>query len=91
MTYETRRVVISNCFGIAVRLQDRVGLNNSVLQIGLLFTFCTLARLFIATKNGKVCDDLLGIFSFSSARFASDEHRLIPENIKMTPCSLSSS
>ena len=35
-TYEARRVVVSDSFGITISLEDRVSLHNSILEGGFL-------------------------------------------------------
>lgn len=73
-THETRRIVITDGLGIAVRLQHRIGLHHLILQTDLLLFDTLLGR---CTDRGKVRNYLLGVFSFSGSRFASNQHRLI--------------
>ena len=77
-TYKSGRVIITDCLGISIRFQNGIGLNNPVFKIGF---FLFWARIFLwlltSTKNGKIGDDFLGILSFSSSRFTSNQHWLI--------------
>ena len=69
------RVVIPDGFGIAIGFENWVGVDNPVLQIGFLL-FWRLAVLLLlplrSSKDGKVSDNLLGVFGFSGTRLSSD-------------------
>ena len=68
-------VVVPNGLGIAVGLQDGVGVHNPVLQIRFLL-FRRIAVLLLlslrSSEDGKVSDDLLGVLSLSGPRLSSD-------------------
>ena len=56
-TYETGGVVVPDCFGVAVRLQDGISLDDPVLQVGLLLGgLGGLGR--VGAQDGEVGDDL---------------------------------
>ena len=78
-TYKTGRIVIPDRLGIAVGLQDRVGLHNPVLQVGLLLLgrSAVLLRLLVGAEDGKVGDDLLGVLCLAGPGLPGDEHGLI--------------
>jgi hypothetical protein len=66
---ETRRVVVLVGFGVTEGFQQRVELEELLLE--RTSTSC-------ATSNvGNVLDDLLGVLSLSGTRLTSDEHGLI--------------
>ena len=69
------RVVVPDGFGIAVRLEDRVGVNNPIFEVGFLLLGWFTIFLFLSlgsSKDGKVGDHFLGVLRFSSSRFAGD-------------------
>ena len=66
--YKARGVVVPDGLGVAVRLQNRVGLHDPVLQVCLLFLIGAL--LLARSENGKVRDDLLGVLGLACARLA---------------------
>merc|ERR1719450_1972409 len=73
-------VVISDCLGVAVRLQNGVGVDNTILQVGFLLSlgFTSFLLNLGCTEDGKVGDDLLGVLSLSGPRLSSNQHRLVP-------------
>ena len=78
-TYKTRRIVIPNGLGISVRLQNWIGVDNTVLQVGL-FLLRRVSILLLGldcSEDGKVGDDLFGVLGLSGTGLASDQHGLI--------------
>ena len=76
---KARRVVISDSFGVAIGLQNWVGVDNPVLKIRFLdLVLGRILGLFTlrGTKDGKVGDDLLGVLGLSGSRLAGNQHGL---------------
>merc|ERR1712106_398836 len=69
---KTRRIVISRCFGISIRLKNWICSHNLIFQ-------CCLLECFFAggCYHSQVGDDLLCIFCLACSRLSSDEHGLI--------------
>ena len=79
-TYKTGGIVIPNGLGISIRLQNRVGIDNTVLQVGFLLSL-GLSSLLLnlgGSEDGEVRDDFLGVLSLTGARLSSDQHGLVP-------------
>ena len=74
---KTRRVIVTNGLGITVCLQDRVGLDDLVLQGGLLLLSLLHLLAGAGADKGKVGDDLLGVLSLSGPGLASNQDGLI--------------
>ena len=74
---EAGGVVVPDGLGVAVRLQDWVGLHHLVLQGGLLLL--PLLQLFasVGADEGEVGDDLLGVLGLASTGLTSDQDRLV--------------
>ena len=62
--YETGGVVIPDGLGVSVGLQDRVGLHDPVLEVGLLLAALLVA---VGSQDGEVGDDLLGVLGLAGA------------------------
>ena len=78
-TYKTGGIVIPNGLGISIRLQNRVGIDNTVLQVGFLF-LRRIAILFLSlsgSEDSKVGDDLFGILCLAGPGLPSDQHGLV--------------
>ena len=74
---ESGGVVVPHSLGIAIGLQDRVGLDDLVLK-GSLLLFALLDLLASAgAHKGEVGDDLLGVLSFSGSRLSGNQDGLI--------------
>ena len=65
-------VVIPRGLGVTVRLQDRIGGHNLVLQSHFLLSLLAGGR-----HDGEVGDDLLRVLRLASPGLASDEHGLV--------------
>ena len=78
-THKSGRVVVTDGLGVAVGLEDGVGLDDPVLQVSLLLLLrsCVLLHLVVATEDGEVGDDLFGVFGLAGARLAGNEHGLV--------------
>ena len=76
---EAGGVVVPDGLGIAVRLQDGVGVDNTILQVGFLLClgFTSFLLNLGCTEDGKVGDDLLGVLSLSGPGLASNQDGLI--------------
>jgi hypothetical protein len=75
-SYKSRGVVIPDGFGISVRLQDGVGLDDTVFQVCLLLLLDG-SLLVVGTKNGKVGDDLFGVFGLAGTGLAAGWRRSV--------------
>ncbi len=66
---ETGRVVVTGGLGVTIGLQDGIGRDDLVFQTWFVWVF-NLAFLLANASGyeGKVLDDFLGVFSFTSAR-----------------------
>ena len=74
---EAGGVVVPNGLGVAVRLQDWVGLHHLVLQGGLLLLPLLQLLASVGADEGEVGDDLLGVLGLSSTGLTSDQDRLV--------------
>ena len=75
---ESGGVVIPDSLGIAVSLQDGVGLDNLVLKRSLLLlSLLDLLGTATGAHEGEVGDDLLGVLSLSGSRLTSNQNGLI--------------
>ena len=74
---EAGGVVVPNGLGVAVRLQDWVGLHHLVLQGGLLLLPLLQLLASGGADKGEVGDDLLGVLSLSCSRLTSNQNGLI--------------
>ena len=66
---ETGRVVVTGGLGVAIGLQDWIGRDDLIFQTWFVWIL-NLALLLTNASGyeGKVLDDLLGVFSFTSTR-----------------------
>ena len=73
-------VVVPDGLGVAVRLQDGVGVDNTILQVGFLLClgFTSLLLHLRRSEDSEVGDDLLGVLGLAGTGLASDEHGLVP-------------
>ena len=71
--------MVHDSLGVAIRLKDWVGVDNPVLQVGLLLLWRSVLRLLAlgSSEDGEVGDHLLGVLRLSGTRLASDQHGLI--------------
>ena len=74
---EAGGVVVPNGLGVAVRLQDWVGLHHLVLQGGLLLLPLLQLLASVGADEGEVGDDLLGFLGLASTGLTSDQDRLV--------------
>ena len=74
---EAGGVVVPNGLGVAVRLQDWVGLHDLVFQGGLLLLPLLQLLASGGADKGEVGDDLLGVLGLSSTGLTSDQDRLV--------------
>ena len=74
---EAGGVVVPNGLGVAVRLQDWVGLHHLVLQGGLLLLPLLQLLASVGADEGEVGDDLLGVLGLPGPGLASNQNGLI--------------
>ena len=82
---EARRIVVSDGFRIAERLEHRIRLDDLILERNLLLRFCRrnnagafVRRLLLrGADRREIGDNLFRVLRFAGARLAGDEHRLI--------------
>ena len=74
---EAGGVVVPNGLGVAVRLQDWVGLHHLVLQGGLLLLPLLQLLASVGADESEVGDDLLGVLGLPSTGLTSDQDRLV--------------
>jgi len=66
---ETGRVVVTGGLGVTIGLQDWIGRDDLIFQTWFVWVFyLTLLFTNASGYEGKVLDDLLGVFSFTSTR-----------------------
>ena len=70
---EAGGVVVPHSLGVAVRLQDGVGLHDLVLKRGLLLLALLDLLAGAGADEGEVGDDLLGVLGFPGARFSRNQ------------------
>ena len=83
---ESWGVVVPDCLGIAIRLEDWVGVDDPVLQVGLLLRWRLAVLLLLAlrgSEDGKVGDDLFGVLRFSGPRLTGDLEKDLYQKAKM--------
>ena len=74
---KSRRIIISDSLSISIGFKNWIGLDNLVFKGDfLLVTFFNLFSCS-GTNKGKVGDDLLGIFRFTSSGLPSDQNWLV--------------
>ena len=74
---ESGGVVVPHSLGVPVGLQDGVGLDDLVLQRGLLLLPLLQLLDGAGADEGEVGDDLLGVLSLSGPGLASNQDGLI--------------
>ena len=68
-THKSGAVVVPDCLGVAEGLEDRVGLDDLVLQGGL-----PLHGLARGAHHGEIADHLFGVFSLAGAGLTTTRH-----------------
>lgn len=75
-TYETGRVIVTNCLGVTKGFKYRVSLYDLIFQSA--FALLTWVRfLGASTDGGEVRDYLFRVFSFSGTRLATVDKKCI--------------
>ncbi len=75
--YAVFTVVVTGCLGVTIGLQDWIGRDNLIFQTWLVWINSILLATNIGSDEGKVLNNLLGVFSLTSTGLTSDQHRLI--------------
>ena len=78
---EAGGVVVPNGLGVAVRLQDWVGLHHLVLQGGLLLLPLLQLLASVGADEGEVGNDLLGVLGLSSTGLSSNQDGLVDAGV----------